>query len=206
MKYIIMCGGWACKSANPKHFYEYKGEILVQRTIRLLKENGVDDIAITTSPSCVDKYKQFGVNVIPYEADNVPFIWLDAFYPTTEPICYIFGDVAFSDKAIEIIVNTPTDDIEFFASAPPFAPEYPKKWAEPFAFKVENQRRFKSCIHQTKECMRNGVFFRHPIAWELWQIIKCTQPNIIRYDNYTVINDYTCDVDYESELGQWNNI
>jgi hypothetical protein len=50
------------------------------------------------------------------------------------------------------------------------------------------------------------VWRREPISWELWQIIKDTRPNNIVYDNYTVINDYTCDVDSEWELNQWNNI
>ena len=38
-------------------------------------------------------------------------------------------------------------------------------------------------------------FDRHPIAWELWQVIKNTELNKIDYSNYTVINDYTCDID-----------
>jgi len=31
--------------------------------------------------------------------------------------------------------------------------------------------------------------------WELWQVIKDTPLNKINYKNYTVINDYTCDID-----------
>ena len=40
----------------------------------------------------------------------------------------------------------------------------------------------------------------------VWQVIKNTVPNKIVYNNYVVINDYTCDVDYEGELSQWENI
>lgn len=201
-----MCGGWACQCDKPKHLLKYKNEPLVQRTIRLLKQNGVEDIAITTSPNRVDMYNKFGVEVIPYEANNKPFVWLDAFYPTEEPVCYIFGDVVFSPEAIRTIVVTKTDEIEFFASAPPFAKEYPKKYAEPFAFKVVNQTKFQEDIRRTKEFSKFGVFYRRPISWELWQVIKDTQPNKISYDNYVVINDYTCDVDSEDKLQQWNNI
>ena len=198
-----MCGGWACQCNPPKHFYEYKGKPLIQRTIELLQKYGVDDIAITTSPNRVELYEQFGVEVIPYEANNVPFVWLDAFYPTDEPVCYIFGDVVFSVGAIRTIVDTKTNDIEFFASAPPFAPDYPKKWAEPFAFKVMDQKRFRTCIEQTKLFTERGTWYRHPIAWELWQVIKGTAPNHIIYTNYTAINDFTCDIDYAEELDQW---
>lgn len=206
MKYIIMCGGWACNSATPKHFFEYKGKPIVQRTIDLLKYFEIEDIAITTSPNCVEKYEQFGVEVISYEANNVPFIWVDAFYPTDEPVCYLFGDVVYSVEALNTIINTDTDDIEFFASAPPFAKEYPKNWAEPFAFKVVNQQRFRECIEITKDWWNRKLWFRHPIAWELWQVIKGTPRNYIVYDNYIAINDYTCDVDYEADIKQWDRI
>ena len=198
-----MCGGWACNCNEPKHFYKYKGKAIVERTVALLHKYGIEDIAITTSPHKAEMYSVFGVEVIPYEANNRPFEWIDAFYPTDEPVCYIFGDVVFSDNAIKTIVETETDDIEFFASAPPFAPEYPKKWAEPFAFKVADQKHFKQSIQTVRECKNQHVWYRHPISWELWQIVKMTPPNRIIYDNYVVINDYTCDVDSYGELKQW---
>lgn len=201
-----MCGGFACDCEKPKHFFEFRGKSIVQRTVDLLKECGIDDIAITTSPNRVDDYKVFGVDVIPYNSNNRPFVWLDAFYPIDEPVCYIFGDVVFSPEAIKTIINTPTDDIEFFASAPPFAQNYPKVYAEPFAFKVVDYKEFQRCVRQTKDFSKSGIWHRHPISWELWQVIKQTAPNKIRYDNYVAINDYTCDVDYEGELSQWENI
>ena len=203
MKYIIMCGGLACQWAKPKHFFEFEGKPILQRTIELLRECGVEDIAITTSPNRVDDYKVFGVDVIPYESNNKPFVWLDAFYPTYKPVCYIFGDVVFSPEAIKTIVETETNDIQFFASAPPFADNYPKKWAEPFAFKVQNVARFKHCVQTAKDLKWQHLWYRDPIAWELWQIIMNTPANKIIYNNYVAINDYTCDVDCEGELGQW---
>lgn len=203
MKYIIMCGGYVCDWEKPKHLWKYKGKPIVCRTIQLLQKYGVTDIAITTSPKCARRYKSFKVPVIKYEANNEPFMWVDAFYPTDEPVCYLFGDVVYSQKAIWTIVSTKTVDIEFFGSAPPFAKEYPKKHAEPFAFKVVNQKRFQRCVEETKQLYARGLWNRHPIAWELWQVIKGTQRNHIIYDNYTVINDYTCDVDWEGDLKQW---
>ena len=198
-----MCGGWACNCAKPKHFMEYNGTPIVQRTIDLLRYYHVKDIAITTSPSKVDMYKQFDVEVIPHEANNVPFVWLDAFYFTDEPVCYMFGDVVYSIKAIKTIVETKTTDIEFFASAPPFAPDYPKKWAEPFAFKVANTKKFRQAVLQAKDLKDAHIWYRDPISWELWQVIKGTTPNMINYSNYVVINDFTCDIDCEAEIDQW---
>ena len=122
------------------------------------------------------------------------------FYPTDEPVCYIFGDVVFSPEAIKTIVETETDDIEFFASAPPFAPGYPKKYAEPFALKVVNTGHLKRAIELTKQYADQGRFKRRPIMWELWQVIQGSTLNHIDYSSYVVINDYTCDIDDPKDL------
>ena len=121
--------------------------------------------------------------------------WCDAFYLTDEPACYLFGDVVFSPEAIKTIVETETDDIQFFASSPPFTSEYPKPWAEPFALKVINTDHLKHAISLTKQYAEQGLFNRNPIMWELWQVIQATPINHIDYHNYVAINDYTCDID-----------
>jgi hypothetical protein len=198
MKYIIMCGGPSSLWKKPKQLYKIDGKPLVQRTIGLLKERGIKDIAITSTNKVFRKYAP----LIEYNSNKEPYFWVDAFYPTDEPVTYLFGDVLYSPRAIDIIVDTQTDDIEFFASARPFSALYTKEYAEPFAFKVVNQEHFRQAIDKIKWLSDNGVFARHPIAWELWQVIKHTQLNTI-FVNYTVINDYTRDFDDESEYSDY---
>ena len=207
MIFIILCGGKYPKWKTPRQLLEIKGEQIVARTIRLLRENGVDDIAITANG---DDFNHLGVEIIRH---NNPFIgytagqyWVDAFPLVGQPACYLLGDVYFSEQAIKTIVETQTDDIEFFASAPPFAENYTRGWAEPFAFKVFNYERFESCIHTVKRLQDEGKFRRIPIAWELWQVIKDTPINRIDYGNYTAINDYTCDIDCEEDIGKLNKV
>lgn len=197
MRYIIMCGGSYTGWEDTKHTQLVKGEPIVARTIRLLRENGVDDIAISTNKSGFDI---FGVPVLVH--DN-PYgqggYWIEGFYPTDEPTCYIFGDVVFSENAIKTIVETPAEIIEYFASAPPFAREYFKPWAEPFALKVNDQEFFRKAIDECRAIADRGEFRRRPIMWELWQVIKGTPINDINYQNYVVINDWTCDCDSEDD-------
>ena len=204
MKYIIMCGGTYQKWNKPRQLLEFQGESLVARTIRLLKENGVDDIAISSNN---DVFEQFGVPVLKHKNEynarkynDFDGYWCDAFYPTDEPACYIFGDVLFSEKAIKTIVNTPTNDIEFFASAPPFDTNFYKMYAEPFALKVQSQYHLHQSISLLKVYDQQGLFARKPIMWELWQVIKKTPLNKIDYTNYTVINDLTCDIDDPEDI------
>lgn len=201
MKYIIMCGG---NGPAPKHLTVVEGEELVARTIRLLRQEGVEDISISTNNPVFEKFE------LPilrhnnsYYADEHGY-WVDGFYPTEEPACYVFGDVFFSEEAINKIVTTETEDVMFFASAPPFPPSYPKGWAEPFAFKVVNQKHFREAIEEVKALHNRGRFIRHPISWELWQVVAHTPINCIHL-NYIVINDYTCDVDREDQVNQWRD-
>lgn len=204
MKYIIMCGGTYKNWETPRQLTEICGEPIVGRTIRLLKDAGISDIAISSNNPI---FEQFGVPVLRHdngmvvtEELNVKGYWVDAFYPTDEPVCYLFGDVVYSPEAIKTIVGTETDDIEFFASSPPFAPDYIKPWAEPFALKVVNTNHLMHAISLTKQYADQGLFKRKPIMWELWQVIQAAPLNHIDYSSYVVINDYTCDIDDEEDI------
>lgn len=210
MKYIIMCGGDYLHWDKPRHLTVINGEPVITRTIRLLKENGIDDIAISSNHPA---FEQFSLPVLKHQnnymalgAEIVGGHWSECFYPMEEPVCYIFGDVVFSPEAIKTIVNTDTDDIEFFASAPPFAKEYKKAWAEPFALKVRNTDHLKNAINLCRRYEEQGLFDRKPIMWELWQVIKGTPLNRIDYTNYIPINDYTCDIDCADDAELFSEI
>jgi len=205
-----MCGGVYHEWETPKHLLKINNEPIVARTIRLLREAGITDIAISTNNP---DFEQFDVPILhhtnSYDAkgyNDFKGYWCDAFYPTVEPVCYIFGDVIFSKEAIKKIVETETDDIEFFASAPPFDKRYFKEWAEPFALKVINQEHLHRAISFTKRFADDGYFKRKPIMWELWQVIKGTEFNKIDYTNYVAINDWTCDIDKPEEIAQFQKI
>lgn len=204
MKYVIMCGGKYPAWQTPRQLSKIAGEPNVARTIRLLQEAGVrvEDIRISAEDV---RFTEFGVQVLTHKNDFVANsvaegFWVNAFIPSRDPMCYLMGDVVFSPEAIKTIVGAKTDDILFFASAPPFSKDYIKPWAEPFAFKVVNQRRFREAIDYIKKTLISGIYRRHPIAWELWAVIrKQDDPNFIDYGSYSVINDYTCDIDSQED-------
>lgn len=198
MKYIIMCGGeygWMM----PRQMTKVCGEHIVARTIRLLRAEGIEDISIST------KDKRFLIFNVPLlEHDNsfkvdknnsVKGCWADGFYPTSEPACYIMGDVVFSPDAIRTIVHTEVKSVQFFASTPPFSSNYIKPWGEPFAFKVVDQKRFRAAIDFVRANVNTGIFRRPPISWELWQVLNGFNTREINYDSIFSINDYTCDID-----------
>lgn len=211
MKYIIMAGGKYEQWKTPRQLTKIKGRTLIERTFLMLWDNGVraSDIYISTNLEAIRDYcEEMKYQVLWHSTNNWRVVrqgvgigdWCDAFYPMEEPACYLMGDVVFSPHAIRTIVETHTDDIEFFASAPPFAHNYSKPYAEPFAFKVVDQNHLKQAQERCKELRAKGVFRRDPIAWEFWQVVKNTPLNTIDYTNYTVINDYTCDIDEPKDI------
>lgn len=203
MKYIIMAGGHYQKWSTPKQLLEIKGEPIIGRTIRILKELGIKDISISTDN---DVFSRFGVPLLKHdneydaiEYNNATGHWCNGIYPTTEPATYLFGDVVYSNMALRTITEYETDDIMLFGSKEPFAPEYPKWYIEPFGFKVVNQEHMMWAVKEVKRLHSIGAFNRLPIAWELWNVICGTDPNTIN-NTYVAINDYTCDIDYPEEI------
>ena len=214
MKYIIMCGGTYKEWETPKQLTVIAGEPIVARTIRLLREADVKDIAISSNHP---EFSRFGVPVLQHPNDFVVIshnsssgYWSTAFYPMDEPVCYIFGDVVFSPEAIKTIVDYKADDIMFFGSKRPFASQYPKKHEEPFAFKVVDTNHFKRAIDEHKRLTDAGTHWRLPIAWELWFIICGKDPgedlrNLIN-DSYVGIYDYSCDIDSHTDIDRFRGI
>ena len=204
MKYIIMAGGKYKDWETPRQLLEIRGEPIIGRTIRLLREADVSEIYISTND---ERFEHFGVPILKHNNDMVVSggvvaagCWVSAFYPTQEPACYVMGDVVFSPDAIRTIVSTETSGISFFASVPPFSEKYTKQYAEPFAFKVRDQERFRRAIEYVRENAHSGIFSRDPISWELWQVIIGKDPKHINFETIVPINDYTCDVDSPKDV------
>lgn len=204
MKYIIMCGGQYDKFTMPKQFIRVKGEALIFRTIRLLKENGIKDINISSTDQ---RFKLCGVPVLVHENNfrskvdgTCEGYWLDAFYPTDEPVTYIFGDVYFSDYAIKQIIQKVDGNVlcgNGYAKN-----EYHLNWGEPFAYIVNDQKTFREGIDAVKKMFDEGKVKRHPIVWELYRYLNGFDINTqwINDDTYICIDDGTNDIDAPWEV------
>lgn len=202
MMYIIMCGGTYRGWTQPRQLTEICGEPVVARTVRLLRENGVDEIYISTHDRRFAEYAPLLEHENRFNNIDTGGSWVDGFYPTKDPACYIMGDVVFSPEAIRTIVETKTDGVQFFASCPPFSCLYIKPYGEPFAFKVADQRKFREAIEFVRDNENTGLFSRRPIAWELWNVLNGYEPvNAVHYRGFVAVNDYTCDIDRPEDAG-----
>lgn len=222
-KYILMCGGNYPQFKEPKQLLKINGEVLVERIIRQLKENGIEDIVISTN---TEKFDYLGLPII---MQNNKYIagseneklkseccWLNAYPIVNEPCCYIHGDVYFSDEAIKTIVNTPVKDTMFFCTYDWIDGQKDKrnyKGREPFAYKVKNYELFQKGIKDLMRMVDEG-FFKNglpPICWHLYRYLNGLPINTITTDwkevnnifdtkgDYIIINDYTTDIDHPED-------
>lgn len=207
MKYIIMCGGDYKDFKIPKQLSLIKGERIVERTIRLLKENGIKDIYISSNNPIFD---ECGVprlehnNQFTLEKGNSTGMWLDAFYPVEEPVVYLWGDVYFTDEAIKTIVNYKTDKNVLFGTSDALN-KYHQNWGEPFGYIVNDTKTFFEGVEAVKKLFHEDKIARHPIVWELYRYLHGLNINIQRItEDYVCIDDGTIDIDDENRIEELN--
>jgi len=202
MRYVILAKGGHEGFKEPRQLSKINGERLLDRTIRLLKENGINDICVTGTYKLKD--------VIVYDPLDNDFdyntesgYWLNAFSNEflIEPVCFIWGDVYFSENAIKTIVNTDTDSTLFFCSYLNKSHRYIKEWDEPFAYKVVDTDLFRTHRDRVKRLFDEGKTDRHPIVWELYRSINGIDVNKHKLtNNVVIINDITCDIDKPEDI------
>ena len=208
MKYIIMCGGKYDTFETPKQLSVINGETLLERTIRLLKENGINEYYISSNNPI---FKQYGQvlehnNSFKFEAGIVKGYWVDAYYPMNEPTIYLHGDVYYSEDAMKKIINLNPKVNTFIGNEIARNKEH-YNWGEPFGWIVVNQEEFRKGIEETKKLQDEGKFERgYAISWELYRVLNGLDPNkqYILDETYLSIDDETIDVDAPFQIDELN--
>ena len=208
MKYIIMCGGSYDIFKTPKQLTVVNGEPLVARTIRLLKENGITDIFISSNDVQFNAFGKVLEHQNSYKVvDGIIYgYWLDAYYPMDEPCVYLHGDVYYSENAIKQIVNYKSDKNIFIGNEVAKNKEH-KNWGEPFGWIVNNPDIFRKGIELTKYLQDIGRCDRgFAISWELYRVLNGLNVNqqYILDDTYLSIDDETIDIDAPWQIEQLN--
>ena len=206
MRYIILAKGQHKGFNIPRQLSIINNERLLDRTIRLLRENGIKDIIVTGEYTDINAKVINPVNSYNYNTNTG--YWLDAFNGLLDKeTCFIWGDVYFSEQAIKTIVNTDTDSTLFFCTYKNNSKEYIKKWDEPLGYKVKDTKLFKKHIDIVKDMYDKGLTDRNPIVWELYRSINGINVNEHKLkDNVIIINDISCDIDTQEDIYKLNNI
>ena len=206
-----MCGGFYQNFETPKQLSVVNGERVVDRTIRLLKENGIKDIYISSNNPIFDSCKVPRLehhNSYKYKDNQIKGYWLDAFYPyldESDKVCYIFGDVYFTEEAIKTIINYESDGNILFGTGVA-KNEAHRNIGEPFAYKVNNYKEFIDGINAVKKLQDEGKTIRVALVWELYRYLNNLDVNIqqVLDDTYICIDDGTIDIDSPEQIERLN--
>ena len=201
---IIMCGGYYDNFKEHKSLSLINGERLVERTIRLLKENGIKDYYISSND---DRFKEYG-KILKHENTYKQIngtqegYWVDAYYPTNKPCIYLHGDVYYTEDAIKTILNYNPKVNTMIGNQWALNIEH-KKVGEPFGWIIVDQEKFRNAINECKKLQDEGKIDRgYAISWELYEVLNGYDINdfIIDEETYLPIYDETIDIDYPEQI------
>ena len=205
MKYIILSDGTPEGFKMPRQLCLINGEPIIKRTIRLLKENGITDIIITSHDKRFDflGIERYEPKYNDWNYKKKTGYWLSAFpiELLNQPITFLFGDVYYSESAIKTIVSTETKENLFFCTYKNKDERYIKHHDEPLAYKVVDYVMFKEHIDRVKALKDEGKSCREPLVWELYRSMNNQDINThIMTNNYIAINDESCDIDTFNDI------
>ena len=209
MQVIIMCGGVYDNFKEHKSLSIINNEPLVARTIRLLKENGINEYYISSNEDKFNKYARVLKHNNSYKEKNgiVKGYWVDAYYPTNKPTIYLHGDVYYTEDAIKKILELKPKVNTMVGNQYALNKEHVKV-GEPFGFIVVNQAKFRDAINKCKKLQDEHKIDRgFAISWELYEVLNGHNINdfIITEDTYLVIADETIDIDTPWQIDELNN-
>ena len=207
MQIIIMAGGKYKDFQKHKALSVIHGEVLIERTIRLLNEYGYKWFISTNDPN-FDKYGNILHHENSFEVENgiVKGYWLDAYYPTNEPTIYLHGDVYYTEEALKKILTLNPSVNTLVGNEVARNPQH-LNWGEPFGWVVVDQKSFRDAINKTKQLQDEGKLERgYAISWELYRVLNNLDPNkmYILDESYLSINDKTIDVDTPEQIDMVN--
>jgi len=204
MQVIIMAGGRYKDFEKHKALSVIHGEVLIERTIRLLKENGINKWYISTNDEAFNKYGDILHHENSFEAESghVKGYWVDAYYPTEEPTIYLHGDVYYTEDAMRKILNLDPTKNTFIGNEVARNKEH-LNWGEPFGWIIVDQKAFRNAINEAKRLQDEKKLERgYALSWEVYRILNGLDPNkmYINDDTYLSINDKTIDIDTPEQI------
>jgi hypothetical protein len=216
MRAIIMCDGRAIRWYNDiqnqiwgnrtKQLVEVDGEPILHRTVRLLHENGIEDIWITSHK---EEHEVEGATRFEPECNFDKFYAAKGLWKTDGVTLFLYGDVFYTKKAIREIIELPVNDFLFFGR-----------------FAVSSLTGHGGEIYAVKICRESGhVKFREAVlliyvwkeigrgknsAWEILRYMNGARGNDIyehtMQPNFVEIDDLTDDFDTPEHYLHWLEI
>jgi hypothetical protein len=213
MRAIIIAAGEATRWDNylgiPKHFAKLNGEPLLERTIRLLKNEGLtkDEIIVVSHDYKLDT----ALNYRPDPQLHIEYSDASKFLDSTDlwdkagRTLIIYGDVYFTEKAMHTIVSYPLKDWRLFCR-PGRSKHTGTRWGECFAisFYTKDHEKALRELHRIARLKNIGHIDRCG-GWEWVRAMhglpdeRIRKPHLVTCPLYFTIDDMTDDIDYPED-------
>ena len=215
-KAIIICAGEASRWGNylntPKHLITIEGERLLDRTVRLLRERGIEEI-YTVVRSMTREYRVPGaaqyVAALDPEAhgDADKFLSSRDLWNKHGRTLVFYGDCYFTEEAMDTIIGFASREWTLFCR--PQASEITgTPWGECFAhsFYPEDLERHENRLHYIIRLFKQGAINRLG-GWEHYRAMTGRSGEDVgkhvMTTHYVTIDDWTDDFDYPKDLESW---
>lgn len=206
---IIIAAGqgtrWADYRGVPKHLVEIEGEILLHRTCGQFLQYSTDVYLVAPDD---DRYRVDGVQL--YSPPEELTRELDKFYSSLHlwseqgRTVIVYGDVYFSDEAVETIM-TNQDGWKYFCRSKP-STITGKDCKEIFAigFSHESKKKIEQAVISLLDAKTATG------GWSLFRLLTLGRHHVAPSDrqmfetgNHVEIDDWTEDFDYPRDLDAW---
>lgn len=189
MRIVIMADGrgsrWENHLGIPKHFVPIKGEKLIGRTVRLLRNLQTEqylEIIVTSHDS---RYEFDGCTR--YEPQNNRYE-IDRFTEELieDDMCFLYGDTYYSEQSIEAIMKTEAEDLLFFGNRRSIV-----------AVKVKDSELFRAHICKVKEHRFSGREEERHAGWQVYRSFTGQAfTGLLKIkDKFVFVDDLTQDID-----------
>jgi hypothetical protein len=219
---IIIAAGEASRWRNylgiPKHFAPIDGEPIIHRTVRLLRERNITEIYVV-GPTDDSRYIIEGTTLFtpikePYNQDADKFLNSRDLWNTAGRTVVFYGDVFFTEYAMDSIVNFEGKDWTLFCRFDA-SKITGTRWGECFAqsFYPKDIEKHKEKLYYIADLKRRNIIKRCG-GWEHYRAMQeCQEDEVRNHKNrngkYFEINDWTDDFDYAEDydrfIKRWNN-
>lgn len=189
---------------SDKHLLVIDGETLLQRQVRQLQENGIDEILISSRNAAYEvpgatRFTPAG-NVL--EVDR--FLSTRPVWRDHGEILFIYGDVFYSDDAMQRICTARPDSYLWFGRTRPGAfpgQRYPEIFAFTFSASICGQ--VTATLQAVRDLHLSGQLARC-IGWDVYWHMRGLPPNCGLVDgSFVEINDITEDFDSRRDYRAW---
>ena len=214
---ILLCAGEATRWSNylnsPKHLINIEGERLLDRTTRLIKEAGIDDIYVVTKEydeRYDTNYSKQEVVKVDYEAnaDADKFLSSKHLWNKEGRTIVFYGDCYFTEEAIRRIVNFKSEEWTLFCR-PTASIITGCPYGECFAqsFYPKDLKEHEEMLHYIAQLWKDKVITRCG-GWEHYRAMTGRRDKKVRHPhimttNYEIIDDFSEDFDTPDDYENW---